>query len=592
MIANTENINVLWGALVVEELVRNGVSYFCISPGSRSTPLTIAAARNPKARTIICYDERGAGFHALGYARATGIPAVVITTSGTAVANCFPAVIEASMDQVPLIILTADRPPELRDSGANQTIPQPGIFGKYTRYHFDMPCPDEKIPGQMVLTTVDQAVYRATSSLKGPVHLNWMFREPLEPQPEQISDEYLTALACWKANESAQTLYTRSSGSVAPETIELLTKLINNTSRGLLVVGKLCSDSELQAVISMAKRVNWPVFGDIRSGLRTGHSIAGLIAYFDQILLSKKFRQTFQPDIVLHIGGMPTSKRFIQFLEELRPKDYIMINDHPRRHDPAWTVKWRLEMNIADTCQKISDIIQSSHRPTFRDALKNKSKAAGKIIEEFIKSENDLNEPGVARLISQLIPPESGLFLANSMPIRDMDMYSDPDGAAILTGANRGASGIDGTVASASGFAVGLKRPATLLIGDLAFLHDLNSLSLINLINQPVIIVLINNKGGGIFSFLEVSKYQDVFEPFFATPHEMTFRPTGKLFKIDYYAPANMSEFVSSYKAAIAQRQSAIIEVTTDRHKNHAFHQALQQKIILAVDNTEQEFTQ
>ena len=358
------------------------------------------------------------------------------------------------------------------------------------------------------------------------------------------------------------------------------------------MVGKLCSDSELQAVISLAKRVNWPVFADIRSGLRTGHSIAGLIAYFDQILLSNKFRQAFQPDVVLHIGGIPTSKRFIQFLEESRPKDYIMINDHPLRHDPAGTVKWRLEMDIADTCQKISDMIQSNNKSPFRDALKNKSKVAGKIIEEFITSENDLSEPGVARLISQLIPPGSGLFLANSMPIRDMDMYSDPDGAAVLAGANRGASGIDGTIASASGFAVGLKQPTTLLIGDLAFLHDLNSLSLINLISQPVIIVLINNKGGGIFSFLSVSKYQDVFEPFFATPHEITFRPVGKLFKIDYYAPANIPEFVSSYKAAIAQKQSAIIEVNTNRHKNHAFHQALQQKIILAVDNTEQALSQ
>ncbi len=584
-----ENLNIMWGALMVEELVRNGITYFCISPGSRSTPLTLAAARNAKVRSIICYDERGAAFHALGYARASGQPAVLIATSGTAIANYLPAVVEASLDRVPLIILSADRPPEFRDSGANQTIRQPGIFGDNVRWEFDMPCPTEKIPPEMVLTTVDQALHRARRSPAGPVAVNCQFREPLAPLEEKISEEYLRKIAGWQHSGRPYTRYFSPRTALHPDEIPELGAKISETERGLLVVGRLQSAAEQQAVRRLAEKLQWPVFADVLSGLRLGEPLPGLLTVFDQLLLSGEFRARLRPQMILHIGGVPVSKRYRLYVEEFPPPVYLHVADHPFRHDPSRRITHRPECGIAEFCQNVPVAAGAAIDETWQAGLLRKNRAAEERISRFLAKTETVNEMAVARDISQEIPPGHGLYLASSLPVREMDMFASRKGSALPAAANRGASGIDGTIASASGFAAGLGRPVTLLTGDLAFLHDLNSLLLVKSIAQPLVIVLLNNQGGGIFSFLPIAGFPEVFEKYFATPHSLTFGKAAELFGIDYRTVTGPADFRSVYRQVVDSGRAAVIEVRTGREKNYRFQQELQQEILAAVESGEED---
>jgi len=584
MINHSSSLNQLWGSLIVEELIRNGINYFCISPGSRSAPLTIAVSRNPCAKSIICFDERSAAFHALGYARAQGKPAVVVTTSGTAVANCFPAVLEAAMDALPLLVLSADRPPELLENGANQTIQQVNIFGEYVRWQFTLPCPDENITPQMVLTTVDHAVYMARRAPAGPVHLNCRFREPLAPVKKPFAPTYTQILDSWVTGHQPYTSYTASVLTLPLSDLQALAGVITQTHHGLMIAGRMQSEEEIKAVSRLASALNWPVFADITSGLRCGRtSIPNMIHYFDQLLLSERFKQYLHPDTILHIGAPMTSKRFLQYLEENHPQHYIVVENHPFRHDPAHAVTTRIETHLPAFCESLLALdIKADTTEWFRQ-MSSYSQKINSIIDQYVAERKSVNEISVTRHIWRSIPSENGLFLASSMPIRDMDMFADTNGTAIKVGANRGASGIDGTIASAAGFAVGLDQPVTLLIGDLAFIHDLNSLTLLKKSAQPLIIVVINNHGGGIFSFVPIAKFKDVFEPYFATPHDLEFAPVAQCFEIDFYCPNTNEEFILAYQAALEKKQSAIIEIRTDRQENYAIHQELEKKIMAAI---------
>ena len=576
----SSNINSLWGTLIIEELIRNGIDYFVVSPGSRSAPLTVAVARNPRAKSINCFDERGAAFHAIGYARATGNPAVLISSSGTAAANYFPAVIEASTDAVPMIVLSADRPPELRQTGANQTIQQFSLYGQYVRWQFDLPCPDEKIPPQMVLTTINQAVYQAQKSPCGPVHLNCMFREPLAPSNAYIPEMYLAPLTRWQEQQKPYTQYTASQMLPDALSISELADIINQTERGILAVGQLKSDADIQAVSQLAEKLNWPVFTDILSGIRLESSLSNAINYFDQLLLTDLFSDDMQTlETVVQIGSRIISKRFLQLLEKHQPQNHVAVIDNPFRHDAAHTVSWRFEASIPQFCQQLLPAIGKSLSSHWVTQLKQKSQSINQTVDDFLFESQEISEPAVARMISRYIPKQHGLFLASSMPIRDMDMYAVCDRYPIPVAGNRGTSGIEGTIASAAGFAAGLNSPVTVLMGDLSFLYDLNSLALLKSLSYPLIVVVVNNNGGGIFSFLPIAQFQDVFEPYFGVPHEIEFNHAAQMFGIDYYHPETTDAFIMAYQAAINHQRSAVIEVTTNREENYALHQGLQKKI-------------
>jgi 2-succinyl-5-enolpyruvyl-6-hydroxy-3-cyclohexene-1-carboxylate synthase len=352
----------------------------------------------------------------------------------------------------------------------------------------------------------------------------------LAPRPVPLREDYLDSLRNWQNNRTAFTNYFEPEMLPASAALTNLADILNSTSRGILVAGRLTNHADVEAVFQLSERLNWPVFPDITSNLRLGKTTPNRVVYFDQLLLSGSFSEKLQPETVLHIGGQLISKRWLHFVEKYRPQNYIVVQNHPHRYDPFHAVTQRIECDIPLFCASLEGRIKSNPDSSWREKVTTPSKRTGQIIEAFILSSERISEISLAHLVSKQIPPESGLFLASSMPVRDMDMYAAAVDSNVFVAANRGASGIDGTIASidgtiasAAGFAAGLKRPVTLLTGDLAFLHDLNSLPLLRSIPQPLVIIVVNNRGGGIFSFLPIAEYKDVFETYFGTPHDFNF---------------------------------------------------------------------
>jgi 2-succinyl-5-enolpyruvyl-6-hydroxy-3-cyclohexene-1-carboxylate synthase len=568
-IKTAPNINYLWAMLLMEELFRNGVEAVFLSPGSRSSALALALAHHPRLKNIVHFDERGTGFAALGFAAAHRKPVGVITTSGTAVGNLYPAVIEASKKKLPLIIITADRPPELRHTGAHQTIDQVNFFGKYTQWNFDLPCPTLKIAPSFVLTTVDQAIHQ---SKNGPVHLNFMFREPLSPlkQHDKLG-AYIKPLAKWLSSPKPYTHYQQAEQTLTSGNISSIIERIKEFRQGIIVVGKLSSNAERQRILKLAEKLNWPIFPDISSGLRLGVNHPHVISYYDQLLLSPKLSKTCAPDCVLHLGGRITSKRWYQFIEKYPLQEYIMILNHPLRNDPLHNVTVRVQAKIDVFCAALCANLKTSPSKTLLSRLQKANQAMDQTLTQNLENTHVLTEAAVARSISRHIPKDTALFLSNSLPIREIDMYSTPQGPQTRVEGNRGASGIDGIIATACGFSYGLKKRATLVIGDLAFLHDLNSLALFKKLPHPMTIVVLNNDGGGIFSFLPIANQQvetKNFEKYFGMPHGLNFMEAAKLFRLKYATPRSLGEFTHAYQDSFKSNQSTLIELITQRTDN------------------------
>jgi 2-succinyl-5-enolpyruvyl-6-hydroxy-3-cyclohexene-1-carboxylate synthase len=595
-LASAPSLNRLWADLLVEELVRQGVGLFVLAPGSRSTPLASAVAARPETPHLVHFDERGGAFAALGWARATGRPACWITTSGTAVANGLPAVVEAAVDGVPLLCLTADRPPELRQTGANQTIEQPGIFGGYVRWGFDLPAPSPEIPPAFVLSTAAQAVHRALGPPAGPVHLNAMFREPLAPDPDGRDLPELPAR--WREGEAPFTQYLRPA-SVEAHALGALADRLGGVERGLVVAGRLATRAEGEAALRLADALGWPLLPDVGSQVRLGTDHPAACPYFDLALASPAFRQRHAPEAVVYLGGRATSKRLASLLAEARPDPLVVVRNDPHRFDPDHGVTHRVEAEVGAVCHALRGRLAPRAPGPWAAAWREASEAAGAAVDARLAGASPLDpslphsptpplpvsEPGVARALSRLLPEGSGLVLAASMPVRDADAFAAPDGPPALVASNRGASGIDGTVATAAGLARGLGRGVTLLVGDLALLHDLNSLALLRDPAQPpVTLVAVNNDGGGIFHFLPIARHAEVFEPFVATPHGMGFEDAARMFGLAYARPETAGDFEATYAEASASGRSALIEVRTERRANHALHAALLAEASAAVE--------
>lgn len=578
------NINHCWAALLIEELTRAGVCAFCLSPGSRNTPLAMAAMQQNAVPKIMHFDERGAAFHALGMARGSGLPAVLICTSGSATANYWPAVVEASRTQIPLIVLTADRPPELLDCGANQAIDQTRLFGGYARWSVNLPCPDTAISPAYLLGTADQAVYRARRSPAGPVHLNCAFREPLAPVAMGGPfTEYLEDIQGWIGSDQPYTTWHLPQTRLTDADRKELVKRIHCVERGVVVAGRLRNADEARAVSELAKALNWPLFPDALSGLRVASGNPASVAYYDQLLLAEPFRAQCKPDFVLHLGGEITSKRLIEHLAAHRP-EYCHVANHPLRHDPLHIVTKRFESDLIDFCEWLKHAVKDRSAACWGAVFPALSSTVEDTIDAWLKKQTALTEMQIARSVSRCRPAGSLLFLGNSMPVRDLDMYGAAGGAPGCIEANRGASGIDGNIATAAGLARGSGAPVTAIIGDLAALHDLNSLALIK--DLPLTLVIVNNDGGGIFSFLPVADYPEHFEACFGTPHGKNFSGAATMFGLDYTRPDNPADFEAALSAAYCGGKASIIEVQTNRAENLQAHRDLQSRIASVVEKT------
>lgn len=581
------NVTYLWAQVLVEELVRSGVETFFVAPGSRSTPLTTAVARHPKATSVLHVDERGTAFAALGLGRATRQPAGWITTSGTAVANGLPAVVEASVDAVPMLLLTADRPPELWDTSANQTIDQEKIYGDYVRWHANVPPPTDDIDPAYVLTTVDQAVHRAVRAPAGPVHLNCAFRKPLEPVETETTIAVPPAVRGWAETDEPYTQYPTPVHQSPSNAFDTLAEDVQAYERGLIAVGRLDTAAEADAVRRLVGRLGWPLLPDLTSRLRLGtEENVTRIAFGDLILTSEAFREAHGPDAVLQVGGRFTSKRLRQFFRDSRPTLRAVVRPDPTRVDPDHRATHHIEADVVSFVQALlSRLDASPGTSAWRADWATADARAARIVRRHTTDSERLTEPLVAAVLSRHIPPDHALMAANSMPARDLNRHASTTGASVPAYANRGASGIDGTVATAAGIARGRKGPVTLLTGDLALWHDLNSLALLR--EHPVVVVVVNNDGGGIFHFLPIREHEDVFEPHFTTPQGRTFEQAAATFDLPYEQPDTSEGLVEAYVQACEAGTAAVIEASTERARNRRIHEELEEDVAAAVEGEE-----
>jgi len=518
-----------FGKTIIAQLVEQGVTYFCMAPGFRSTPLTIAAAENSMAITFVHFDERGLAFHALGVAKATKKPVAIIVTSGTAVGNLMPAVMEAEASGVPLILLTSDRPHELRDTMANQTCDQIKIFGDFVRYFFDLPTPSNELPQNFLATTIAQAVTRASFPIPGPVQINCPFREPF------FSDKPSSASNCDKIRYTTPRLKLDNPKLWAGD--------LQSIEKGVIILGKGAPDAT-----ELSQNLGWPILPDITSGYREAAGNRA-ITHYHHILKSLPELET---ECILHLGDAVVSKPLMQWMAKA-PRQ-IHVAEHPKRLDPNHRVTDRIICDPDLFCIEVAELLEPAD-PDWFEMWKNLSTLA----KSAIVLPKD-SEPSVMEWIKE---KKTALFFANSMPIRDADMFFFPQNPCGPIFANRGLSGIDGNIATIAGIAQ--KHPVTAVIGDQTALHDLNSLAQLKKVKHRAQIVLINNGGGGIFSFVAIGERKDLLDPYFAAAHDKTFANAAKMFGLSY---ANSLE-----------EDADIIELFTNREENLQIHKQIDQQI-------------
>ncbi|MCE9680124.1 2-succinyl-5-enolpyruvyl-6-hydroxy-3-cyclohexene-1-carboxylic-acid synthase [Shewanella sp. AS1] len=544
-IEKTAELNLLWGSLILEELARLGVQHVCMAPGSRSTPLTLAAAKQSKLKQHLHFDERGLGFLALGLAKASRAPVAIITTSGTAVANLYPAVVEAWLTQVPLIILSGDRPPELLDCGANQAIVQPAIFANYAT-QLNLPTPDLAIAPEALLTSLDAAVSNQTQ----PVHINCMYREPLYPSAisSDFSD-YLRSLGNWQHNTTPYNQYAKGDINNAPSQ-DALARFVHG--KGVIVVGTLAPEENPQEIIELAQKLGWPVLTDAQSQLRQ-HGAA--INNIDQLLLKPKAKALLQEaQKVLFFGGRLLSKRLISYLAEQKWKAYWQVLPNQRRLDPSHSAK---QVWLSDVSHFASQPWPRSSEANWATELIEQNERLATLFERQI----DQGEFGEAQVIRAIAYQAKGqLFIGNSLPVRLYDMFAPitPASANIYT--NRGASGIDGLLASACGLAAHNAEATTLVIGDISQLHDLNSLAIAARVKSPMVIVILNNDGGNIFNLLPVPD-EKLRSDYYRLSHGLEFGYAAAMFGITYNRIEDIVSFNEIYRDALAFDGPSVIEV-------------------------------
>ena len=547
----------------VDELVRCGIREACTSPGSRSSPIVLALAREGRLRCFSHIDERCGGFFALGAAKAAGRPVAVTCTSGTAAANLVPAVIEAFQARVPLVVLTADRPPELREIGAGQTIDQLKLYGSAVKWFFEVGTHDATpARARWMRMLACRAVWTALEGRPGPVHLNFALREPLIP-PAELGPDPLPGRAGGRP-----WLLRCTPGEDAAAAGRALAVVARDAHRPLVVAGR--TEPGLEALAPACERLGWPLLADPLSGARRGDAA---VAHYDALLRDEAFAAARRPDLVVRCGDLPTSKPLRAWLDG-HGEDVTQLgfDPHASWQDPDASLHVVLAAGAAPTLAAAAEHAPAAD-PAWLAAWRSADEAAAAAIDATLG--DALSEPLVARELGALLPADSTLYVASSMPVRDVENFLAVRADAPRVLCNRGANGIDGLVSSAFGAAAVSPGPVVLLIGDVALAHDIGGLLAARRLDLPLTIVLLHNDGGGIFEFLPVARERDVFEEHVATPHGLEFERAAALYGCDYARAEDRPALRAQLRAALGGPGTSIVEVRTDRAANLALHREL-----------------
>jgi 2-succinyl-5-enolpyruvyl-6-hydroxy-3-cyclohexene-1-carboxylate synthase len=555
------NVHMAWARLVVEALAGSGVRDAVLSPGSRSGPLAIALAETRSIRTHVVVDERAAAFFALGQARVTGAPSLVVCTSGSAGAHHHPAVVEADASFVPLVVLTADRPWDLHDCGAPQTVPQTNLYGDHVRATFDLGLPDAEALAAAVRVAAC-AVARSRGPVPGPVHVNARFRKPLEPvanvERERWQSEYERLLAAGPPRIPSGCMH------LGEAELDRIAARIARSERGLVVAGPapLFDEAGRAAALSLAARLGMPLFAEATSQLRFGEAPAGLVRIgpIDALFRASSLRGRFAPDLVLQIGQTPTAGGYAELVARSRPPRLVLAPfGHPDPWSSADTV---LVADVASTAHALAERLPK--RPSsssWSHGIARAAAAAAAVVDEELDAA-PLCEARVARALVAASAEGDLLVAGNGMSVRDLDAYAPPGGPRVHVLHQRGASGIDGLVAGAAGARSVSSAPLALLVGDVALAHDLASLELLQAATAPTVVVVVNNGGGRIFDDLPVAAIApDVFERFFATPRPgLDFVRLASAFGIPAARARSRDEFAAALAAARERPGPTLVE--------------------------------
>ncbi len=542
------------GALV-EALARSGVRHACLCPGSRSTPIALKLAEHPEIKLWTHLDERSASFFALGLAKASRQPVVLLATSGTAAANFLPAVVEAFYSRVPLVVLTADRPHELRDRGAPQTIDQLHLYGKHAKWFFDLPEPSVELTS-LGRDVAARGVATALDAPAGPVHLNVPLREPLVPEPAIRLEPSAIAV-------------TSAPRAPTAEVLDRLTSQLEDR-HGLIVCGPQEDPAFPEAVAALAQHLQFPILADPLSGVRCGpHDRSLVLDAYDALL---RVETDLEPEVVLRFGAAPTSKPLQQFLQHHASALHVLVDGGAGWRDPLGVSTEIHHVDATLLCRGLDSSIPATASREWSATWRRLDHLARAALCEYVASLHEPFEGAVFRELGSALPENATLFAGNSMPVRDMDTFlpSSPKSWRILS--NRGANGIDGVVSSALGCSVASRGPTVLVIGDISFYHDLNGLLAARQHRLDLLVILVNNDGGGIFSFLPQADLPEHFELLFGTPHGLDFEPFVRGYGGTFSRVDDPGGFQRALTDGLAGTGLRVIEVPTERQRNVVLH--------------------
>ncbi len=585
------NANTALASAFVEELARGGVRQAIVSPGSRSTPLAVALWRQPEVEVTVIVDERSAGYIALGAAQASGDPVALLCTSGTAVANYHPAVCEADESALPLVVLSADRPPELRGIGAGQTIDQIKLFGSSVRWFCEVGTHTADDDGLLHYRSVAcRALAAARGETRpGPVHLNLPWREPLAPVPVEGAVTATDPLALEGREGRPLTAVTRIDLEPSAFLLDEVAGHIGDAISGVIVAGRQ-TDPELREPLAHLARVSgFPILAEPTSQLRCGpHDRSHVIAGYDLLLRDERFARSLVPDFVLRFGEMPTSKPLRAWLAASGASE-IVIDPYGGWNEPSHRAAAILRADPTELASGWAARLEKEERGAPEAWIAAEAVAQVALDVELGNSGADagndggaaISEPALHRALGAAHRDGDLVYTASSMPIRDQEAFLAAGETDVLFLSNRGTNGIDGLVSSGIGAAQASGRPTTIVTGDLGLLHDLGGLAALRHVSTPVRIVVIDNDGGGIFHFLpqESALNDEEFEALLGTPRGIDTAKAAALFDLPHRRLDSLADLPDALGAG-----TGLIEVRTDRQDNVGVHRRLAERVAAAID--------
>lgn len=556
------NRNILWSEFIVNSLLKYDVKNVVVCPGSRNTPLIFAFSKEKKIKKYTAIDERSAGFFALGIAKKTKKPAVVVTTSGTAVANLYPSVIEAFYSEIPLILLTADRPEILHDCGTNQTINQKNIYVNNSKDFQNISTVSISKKSFVKVHKSLSGILNRQQMNPGPVQINIMLNKPFEPKSFTDSIEKKTYDYIFNINGNKQIKI--SDKLVDPLIPSSVIKKINSSKSGLIIAGQGVNKKSAALLIKFAKKLSFPIFVDATSEMFFSSSKDIILNNFNQLAVSKEFRTQFLPDVIIQLGKTPTSNSILQFFESSNAFK-MGINEQGKLYDPSRTTDITIKLNPKLFLEKIYPLLKEKQNSKLKEII-SLEKYLTQVRSEIFDVTNWLFEGKIYQELLKHIPNNSNLFIGNSMPIRDFDSYAAREERNITLFTNRGASGIDGIVSTALGIA-SKSKPTFLVLGDQSFFHDLNSLLIAGQNKIPLTIVLVNNRCGGIFKMLPAARYKTELRKYLSMNYNLNFENIIKSFNAAYFNITSWKDLAKVFNIIDINKLN-VLEIITDADRS------------------------